>query len=177
MLHLIISTVYRHNKREGCIANSLNMSNDIGGLLVDLSAPNLHPEKPPPPAFPATPFCVNDKRWLKRKSSVLFYTYNVQFIKVKDSKLLYDHSWFAVNILDMKKSISLDTVNNTTHPRRQEPTIRTIKYSAIYPQHGGNAVTCKPSIGSFRFDYGYDYDYEIRHFCAKRTPYADAISY
>ena len=32
-------------------------------------------------------------------------------------------------------------------------------------------------VESFRFDYGYGYDYEIRHFCAKRTPYADAISY
>ena len=32
-------------------------------------------------------------------------------------------------------------------------------------------------IGSFGSDYEYDYEYEIRHFCAKPTPYACAISY
>ena len=30
---------------------------------------------------------------------------------------------------------------------------------------------------AFSSDYEYDYDYEIRHFCAKPTPYACAISY
>jgi hypothetical protein len=35
----------------------------------------------------------------------------------------------------------------------------------------------KHIIGSFSSDYEYDYEYEIRHFCAKRTPYAYAIRY
>ena len=124
----------------------VNIPESCSRNLHNLSAPNLHPVTPPPAAFPAIPFCVNDKRWLKRKSSAPFYTYNVQFITVEDSKLSYDHSWFAVNILGMQKSISRDKVNSTTHPRRQEPTIRTKKYSAIHPQNDGNAVTCKPSI-------------------------------
>ena len=36
---------------------------------------------------------------------------------------------------------------------------------------------CGITIGSFSSDYEYDYEYEIRHFCAKPTPYACAISY
>ena len=32
-------------------------------------------------------------------------------------------------------------------------------------------------LRSFTSDYEYDYEYEIRHFCAKPTPYACATSY
>ena len=39
------------------------------------------------------------------------------------------------------QSVSWDTADNVTHPRRLEPTIGTINYSfVIYLQHGGHGV-------------------------------------